>query len=59
VLPGLEGIAPAVAGGEGADPAAVPAVEVEVVRRGVHDSESSLRNGLNVAGRNPHPNDCA
>lgn len=55
MLPGLEGVAPAVASGEGADPSTMAAVEVEVVRRGVHDPESGLRYGRDVGGGDPHP----
>jgi hypothetical protein len=55
-LPRLERLAPRVALGERADPAARAAVEVEVVRRGVHELVSRLGDGLHVRGRDPDEN---
>lgn len=55
LLPRLEGITPTISKNVLTNPATTAAVEVEIIRRGVDEFVSSLRNGGNVVRRNPDP----
>lgn len=57
LLPCLERVAPAVPKYVFPNPSTASAVEVEVVRRGVHKPESALGNRLHIVGADPDHND--
>lgn len=57
LLPCLERVAPAVPKYVLPNPPTASAVEVEVIRRGVHEPEAALSNCLYVVGADPDHND--
>ena len=58
LLPGFEGVAPAVAVDVRADPSAGAAVEVEEVGGGVHEAEALFGDGEGVLRGDPDEGDC-